>query len=99
MKKFKQREFGTSEVPMEMSEERMRGMMADPDDLANREPFDRAFIDTMIPHHQSAIEMAEVALEESRVPGIRELATEIVRAQREEIEQMRQWREEWYLEG
>jgi uncharacterized protein (DUF305 family) len=45
---------------MEMSQEQMRGMgmMMDPQQLANQKPFDEAFIDAMIPHHQSAIEMA-----------------------------------------
>ncbi len=98
LKTIKREKFGTSEVPMKMDPEEMRsmGMTADPQELAKKEPFDRAFIDAMIPHHQSAIEMARVALEESRVPEIEELAEEIVRAQQREIEQMRQWREEWY---
>ena len=67
----KEEEFGTSNVPMEMSQEQMRGMgmMMDPQELANKEPFDKAFIDAMIPHHQSAIEMAQVASEEEQDPG------------------------------
>jgi uncharacterized protein (DUF305 family) len=88
-------------VPMEMSLKQMRdmGMMMDPQRLANREPFDEAFIDAMIPHHQSAIEMAKVANEKSKNPRIRELAGNIVSAQKREIEQMRRWREQWYPEG
>ena len=86
---------------MEMSLKQMRdmGMMMDPQRLANREPFDEAFIDAMIPHHQSAIEMAKVANEKSKNPRIRELAGNIVSAQKREIEQMRRWREQWYQEG
>jgi len=86
---------------MEMSLKQMRdmGMMMDPQRLANREPFDEAFIDAMIPHHQSAIEMAKVANEKSKNPRIRELAGNIVSAQKREIEQMRRWREQWYPEG
>jgi uncharacterized protein (DUF305 family) len=101
LKFIKQEEFGTSDVPMEMSQQQMRGMgvMVDPQQLANREPFDRAFIDAMIPHHQSAIEMAVVAHEKSTIPEIRELAENIVSAQQKEIEQMEQWREDWYPEG
>jgi uncharacterized protein (DUF305 family) len=88
-------------VPMEMSLKQMRdmGMMMDPQRLANREPFDEAFIDAMIPHHQSAIEMAKVANEKSKNPRIGELAGNIVSAQKREIEQMRRWREQWYPEG
>jgi uncharacterized protein (DUF305 family) len=100
LKSIKQEEFGTSRVPMEMSQQQMRGMgvMMDPQELANREPFDKAFIDAMIPHHQSAIEMAEVASEKSKNPQIRELAENIISAQQMEIEQMKQWRKQWYPE-
>ena len=101
LKAIKKEEFGTSNVPMEMSPEQMRsmGMMMDPQELANREPFDKAFIDAMIPHHQSAIEMAEVAYEESKNPRIKELAENIMSAQKREIEQMKQWRKDWFPQG
>jgi uncharacterized protein (DUF305 family) len=98
LKSIKKEEFGTSNVPMEMSQEQMRGMgmLMDPQQLSNREPFDKAFIDAMIPHHQSAIYMAQVAQEESKIPAIKELVENIVDAQKLEIEQMKQWRTEWY---
>jgi uncharacterized protein (DUF305 family) len=101
LKSIKQEEFGTSNVPMEMSPEQMRGMgmMMDPQQLANQKPFDEAFIDAMIPHHQSAIEMAQVALENSDNPKIKDLAQNIISAQQREIEQMTQWREQWYPKG
>jgi uncharacterized protein (DUF305 family) len=101
LKSIKKEEFGTSNVPMEMSMEQMRGMgmMMDPQSLAKENPFDEAFIDAMIPHHQSAIYMAQVASEESKIPEIKELAQNIMSAQKREIEQMRRWREQWYQEG
>ena len=101
LKSIKEEEFGTSNVPMEMSQEQMRGMgmMMDPQRLSKREPFDEAFIDAMIPHHQSAIEMGKVANQESENPRIKELALNIVGAQQEEIEQMKAWRKQWYAEG
>jgi uncharacterized protein (DUF305 family) len=101
LKAIKQEQFGTSEVSMEMSTAEMEGMgmTTSPEELANQEPFDRAFIDAMIPHHESAISMASVALAESENPEIREIAGAIVEAQEREIEQMRLWREEWYPEG
>ena len=101
LKTIKKEEFGTSQVPMEMSPQQMQsmGMMMNPEHLAHKEPFDRAFIDAMIPHHQSAIEMARVALKKSKNPKIRELAENIVGAQKQEIEQMKQWRKEWYPGG
>ena len=83
------------------SQEEMDQMMGMPDaaELAQQRPFDRAFIDAMIPHHESAIEMAKVALEESEDPEIRRIAEDIVSSQEREIQQMRQWREEWYPQG
>jgi uncharacterized protein (DUF305 family) len=101
LKAIKKEEFGTSNVPMEMSSEQMRGMgmMMDPQSLAEENPFDRAFIDAMIPHHRSAIEMAKVANQESENPRIKELAQNIMSAQKGEIEQMRRWQEQWYQEG
>ena len=101
LKAIKKGEFGTSQVPMEMSPQQMRsmGMMMDPQQLAHSEPFDKAFINAMIPHHQSAIEMAKVAHEKSKIPKIKELAKNIVSAQQREIDQMKQWRKEWYPEG
>src|SRR4028118_27561 len=101
LKAIKQEQFGTSEVSMDMSAEEMEGMgMAiDPQKLANQGLFDKAFIDNMIPHHESAIAMAQVVLGESENPEIREIAGAIVDAQEREIEQMRSWRDEWYPEG
>ena len=91
-----------SGTTMQMSEGEMDGMMGmseDPRELAQSRPFDKAFMDAMTPHHESAIAMANVALEESENPEIRGLAEEIVSAQEREILQMREWREEWYPKG
>ena len=101
LKSIKQEEYGTSRVPMNMGMGQMKGMgmMMNPQALAHERPFDEAFIDAMIPHHQSAIEMAEVANHESENPRIKELAGNIVSAQKGEIERIRRWREQWYQEG
>ena len=101
LKGIKQEEFGTSRVPMDVERGQMEemGMTADPRSLADEEPFDKAFIGAMIPHHRSAIQMANVALDKSDNPRIEELAGEIVEAQEREISQMQTWRNERYLEG
>ena len=100
LKAIKQQEFGTSEVPMEMGAQEMQMMgMTDPDALAKKNPFDKAFIDAMIPHHESAIEMAQVAHWHSHNPHIRTLAEDIVESQTREIAQMKGWRQHWYHEG
>ena len=49
---------------------------------------DRAFAGSMIPHHRSAVEMAEVAKEESGRGKITELADAIISTQTAEIEQL-----------
>ena len=101
LKSIKQEEFGTSKIPMGMNAEQIQGMgmTADPRSLAREDPFDKAFIDSMIPHHRSAIEMAELAARETRNPEIKALANDIVEAQEREISQMKQWRQRWYPQG
>jgi uncharacterized protein (DUF305 family) len=59
-------------------------------------PFDRAFIDAMIPHHQSAIDAAKIAQEQAQRAEIKELARAIIADQQREIDQMKQWRQAWY---
>lgn len=60
-------------------------------------PFDRAFIDAMIPHHRSAIAMAQTAQNEGLAsPKLNMIAIDIVDSQQKEIDQMLAWREKWY---
>lgn len=59
-------------------------------------PYDARFIDSMIMHHQGAIDMANQALEEAERPEITALANEIISAQEAEIAQLRDWRAQWY---
>ncbi len=47
---------------------------------------DRAFAAEMIPHHESAIEMAVIAQERGESPFVRKLAANIVKSQAVEIE-------------
>lgn len=64
-------------------------MAADVEKLrAASEPFDRAFIDAMILHHQDAIEA-------SRAAASRAQHTEIETLSRE-IDALRQWRQAWF---
>jgi uncharacterized protein (DUF305 family) len=72
------------------------GMEDDTSMLGDARPFDRQFIDMMIPHHQGAIRMARVELEKGENPELKELAQAIVDAQAEEIDEMNTWRVEWF---
>jgi uncharacterized protein (DUF305 family) len=64
--------------------------------LRHADPFDRMFIDMMIPHHQGAIRMARIELAEGANEESKSLAREIIAAQAAEIEQMNEWRARWY---
>jgi uncharacterized protein (DUF305 family) len=74
------------------------GMDLDMDEFRRAEPFDRAFLDAMIVHHEGAIEMADAILNSTERDELKEMAREIIEVQRAEIEQMRQWRADWYGE-
>jgi uncharacterized protein (DUF305 family) len=58
--------------------------------------FDKRFIDEMIAHHEGAIDMANQALKNSEHQEIKNTANDIISAQSNEINQMKQWREEWH---
>jgi uncharacterized protein (DUF305 family) len=66
--------------------------------MENGKYSDERFIDAMVPRHQGAIAMAQVAREKSKNPRVKELAENIMSAQQTEIEQMKQWHEQWYPE-
>ena len=51
---------------------------------------DKDFLAAMIPHHQGAVEMAEVVLQHGKNPKIRQLAQEIITMQKKEIAEMKQ---------
>ena len=77
---------------MNMSEEDMSR-------LRSAKPFDREFIDMMIPHHEGAVAMAEEQLAKGENVTLRKMAEDIVSSQNREIEQMREWRDMWYGSG
>ncbi|UJA19225.1 DUF305 domain-containing protein [Thermoleophilia bacterium SCSIO 60948] len=72
------------------------GMDMDMAMLAGAQPFDRAFIDMMIPHHQGAIRMARIELEDGSDPEAKRLAEQIIAEQSDEIVEMNEWRSDWY---
>jgi uncharacterized protein (DUF305 family) len=74
----------------------MAGMDHSSMNMESNTAVDAQFIDSMIEHHQGAIDMAEVALEQAEHEELRALAEEIIAAQTTEIEQMQSRRNQWY---
>ncbi|NJD77892.1 MAG: DUF305 domain-containing protein [Candidatus Methanoperedens sp.] len=64
--------------------------------LKNADPFDKEFIEQMIPHHQMAVMMAEHALQRAEHEEIKQLAEDIIASQTKEINDMRSWYKSWY---
>ncbi len=55
-------------------------------------PFDRAFVDEMVPHHRGAARMAGVVLKSTKDAPLRKVAEGIVSAQEREISEMNDFR-------
>lgn len=56
---------------------------------------DVAFAKRMVPHHQQAVEMAELAASRGSTDKVKELANRIKQAQDPEIQQMNGWLAQW----
>lgn len=73
------------------------GSSEDGSGTASGADFDRAFIDAMVPHHESAIEMARAAKEAGLdQPDLVAVADAILATQQVEIDQMKGWRGTWF---
>jgi uncharacterized protein (DUF305 family) len=78
-----------------------RSMMMQMDDMTaslkgkKGDAFDETFLSEMIVHHQGAIDMAELAKENANHQEIKDLAEEIISAQTNEIEMMKNWQDKW----
>jgi len=72
----------------------MAGMSASLEGKTGDE-FDKAFLEQMIMHHQSAINMATPGEKNAKHQEVKDLTLAIVTAQTKEIEQMKQWQSDW----
>lgn len=68
----------------------MKSMMEHMDTPYSGNP-DRDFVVGMLPHHQGAIDMAQVELQYGRDPALRKLARDIAASQSKEQDFMRAW--------
>jgi len=98
MKAWRKAWYGSDQIPASTmgGMAGMGGMNVDLAQLENAQPFDKAFIDAMTPHHQSAIAMAQEAKIKAIHQEIKELAGQIIAAQQRELDQMQAWRARWY---
>ena len=64
----------------------MKTMMVEPSGDA-----DRDFVRMMLPHHQGAVDMAQVELKYGRDPELLKLARAVTDAQTKEMAAMREW--------
>jgi uncharacterized protein (DUF305 family) len=67
----------------------MRGMDHNISMLETADPFDPAFLEMMIPHHEGAITMAKAQLANGSDHELKQLAQGIITAQQREIDEIR----------
>src|SRR5438034_4023708 len=58
--------------------------------------FEQSFLQQMIQHHRSAVEMAKLVSDHTKRTELRELGDKIITAQQQEIDQMTKWLNEWF---
>ncbi len=68
------------------NDDMMRGM-----DVPLTGQADQDFVASMVPHHQGAVDMAQIELKYGKDPELRALAQAIIKAQQVEIAQMKHW--------
>lgn len=78
---------------LSMEEAGMTHSEEDSQKLRNANPFDREFVDMMVPHHRGAIRMAQAVLAKTKDAELRELARGIISMQQKEIKEMNAFRE------
>ena len=88
---------GMSQMHEQMMGDEEMTMSGIVDELKGKtgDDFDKAFIEQMIPHHQGAIEMAQLASKNASHQEIKDMADDIISAQTSEIEMMQDWQKSW----
>jgi uncharacterized protein (DUF305 family) len=79
-----------------MDHNSMNHSMMKSDPNAASAPYDLQFIDTMIHHHEGAVEMASMVVKKSANEELKKFAQKIIDDQKKEIAQMKDWREKWF---
>ena len=80
---------------MQKDMQMMNKMMVD--HLGENDPeYEARFIDMMVPHHEGAVMMAQHALEHANRDELKKMSKKMIQDQQKEIDQLKQWRKEWY---
>lgn len=58
--------------------------------------YDLQFIDTIMQHHEVAVQMGQMAIAEASDPKLKEFGRKVAEDQAKDIERLRSWREQWY---
>ncbi|QIG47188.1 DUF305 domain-containing protein [Nordella sp. HKS 07] len=90
---------GTAALAQDMGYEKKmmaahKKMMDDMTAMKSTGDPDKDFAMMMLPHHQGAIDMAEVELKYGKDPMLKKMAQEIIDAQKKEIEELKKWQSE-----
>jgi uncharacterized protein (DUF305 family) len=72
---------------MAMMTQKLEGLSGD--------TFDKKFLELMIQHHQSALNMAAPGMTNASHQEVKDLVKSIIDAQTSEIKQMQQWQKDW----
>lgn len=66
-------------------------MQSSPD--SEKAPYDAQFLDTMVKHHQEALDMSQMALDKAQSAEVKSLAQRIIDDQKKEIDELKTMRE------
>jgi len=58
--------------------------------------FDQSFLQQMIQHHRSGIDMAKLASDHTKRPELQQFAQKMIGMQQQEIDHMSNWLKEWF---
>ncbi len=72
------------------------GMKGDIGEIENAKPFDKKFIEMMVPHHKIDIEISKKYLDKLNNQKIHEIAESVIKTHSKEVNQMQEWYNEWY---
>lgn len=75
-----------------------RNMSTTEREASRKTSVDAAFIEHMVPHHEGAIAMANLALANAKTDEVKNLSKDIITSQQKEIDDMKAWYKEWFGE-